>query len=269
MSNKRNSPCICGSGKKTKMCHPDIHPQSRAGNMLKLYAEFETRKRDYYNKNDIDPPPCTAGCSQCCYHNFFISDIEFKLILEELKKWNTNQLEKLFLTVSEQINYVKTNFPEEYTNLQENGTNKKNIVEKQIKNMSESFGLPCPLLDKESGRCRIYDVRPFICRIHGSSFYINRDYNICDKINSNLENKKRVPDVSDLVEKHTILNCIIHNDIVIQKRKYPIFYWLSLDLKPFEIIGQVIIPERNRDFSIPSEIADMQDIKRLINNRKL
>lgn len=80
----RNDPCFCGSGKKYKKCHSDIHPESRAARLIQTYRKYE-RKIEDYQKSTGNIPPCQKGCYNCRYEDFSITEIEFEFIMRELK----------------------------------------------------------------------------------------------------------------------------------------------------------------------------------------
>lgn len=98
----RNDLCFCGSGKKQKKCHPDIHEQSLAAKCLSLYGKIESIIKNYYNSGQ-QTPPCKKGCSDCCYNYFVISNIEFKIICKELQNWNKKQINKLVSATYKQM----------------------------------------------------------------------------------------------------------------------------------------------------------------------
>lgn len=124
-----NSPCFCGSGKKQKHCHPDIHPNSLAAQLLRVFHKLDTEI------SRIDSTMCHSGCSDCCTNDFEISLAEFMMIFRtinlEVKK---EQIESL-IEVAEQGKF--------------------------------HLGEQCVLLNPDNNSCSVYKVRPIICRKYG------------------------------------------------------------------------------------------------------
>jgi len=73
----RNEPCFCGSGRKTKHCHPSVNEESLVSKILELYAEIDER-----NKNATTL--CEKGCSYCCTDDFEVNLSEFLVMLDFL-----------------------------------------------------------------------------------------------------------------------------------------------------------------------------------------
>jgi len=111
----RNDLCFCGSGKKIKKCHPDINEQSIAARLLRLYNEID-HSVDIYYQNTNHTAPCSKGCAECCYSDFPLSDIEFNLIIYEIRKWNRTEIESLIQRATilwERVNEKYPDFSEE------------------------------------------------------------------------------------------------------------------------------------------------------------
>lgn len=111
-----------------------------------------------------------------------------------------------------------------------------NQASQMTKRPRNSF--PCPFLDTETGACKVYDVRPFVCRSHGVS-HINKlggipvpseDAAVCNKILSRIENEKITPDVSDLKDQQhwTSHPYDQRYDAEVTIREYPIFYYFKI-----------------------------------------
>ncbi|WP_080967252.1 SEC-C metal-binding domain-containing protein [Bacillus atrophaeus] len=71
----RNDLCFCGSGKKCKKCHSDVHPDSRAANLIDMHRNIEEKVISYQEKTGFIPP-CHKGCYSCCFDDFSISEVE-------------------------------------------------------------------------------------------------------------------------------------------------------------------------------------------------
>lgn len=238
---KRNTPCFCGSGRKHKKCHPDIHPESRAAEVIKIYREIDSRVEKYQEQTRISPP-CFKGCSECCYHHFDISQVEFEIIMQEVKSsWEQEEIEKLFDRAFTCLETIKEEDPDLYETLEGYaGPHGQDLIQKQrVKMMERSENrFPCPFLNSDTGACQVYEVRPFACRIHGVT-HIDKTNNIpipvddlpvCSKISSFKENIKVTPDVSDLGDSHyiSITPYDKKTNIRIDIRQYPIYYWFKI-----------------------------------------
>ncbi|NMD72659.1 hypothetical protein HHO41_20700 [Bacillus sp. DNRA2] len=251
----RNNLCVCGSGKKQKRCHSDINPDSRAGKLLQIYSHVDEITKSFeYEKNH----PCKKGCSSCCYHNFSITDIEFKLILRELSNWPMEDVFKLKEEIESITNIIQRNFPDFFLTLEKDGTGKSlDLMLKQTSN--STFDIPCPFLEVNKGTCKIYDTRPMICRLHGTTFYEKYEFTICENIPSNIENGKEVADVTSLKDEMD-QTLIKFGDKVFMNRPYPIFYWFKIY---FDSIGTrlsdgVSISNESRDFKLHSRIGERE-----------
>ncbi|GED73027.1 hypothetical protein BRE01_67290 [Brevibacillus reuszeri] len=266
---ERNSTCFCGSGKKYKKCHSDVLPESRAGILIKLYSELNETVNDYYT-HQIEKPPCQKGCSSCCYQNFAISFIEAKLIMKELRKWSRDELNELMKITHDQIEYLKINRPDVYRNLEEDSTGRGAIFFEQIRIMGDSYGLPCPLLNVENGACRIYEIRPAICRTHGVSHRSDNleDVEICEHIPSSKENSKRTPDIAQFTERIRNLSTIEYELKQMPIRMYPIVYWLKMMFNAYERFGEIVIPFEDREFSMSKTSADKMQGNDLYGRRR-
>lgn len=100
-------------------------------------------------------PVCQEGCSYCCHQVVFASAPEILRIADHLKSTRTpEQLAELRTRVGETAARVKNLDLLERAELQE----------------------PCPLLDKATGRCGVYPVRPVACRAYHSG-----DVDTCKK----------------------------------------------------------------------------------------
>ncbi|GLX71403.1 YkgJ family cysteine cluster protein [Paenibacillus glycanilyticus] len=263
----RNEPCICGSGTKQKKCHPDIAPNSRAGEVLLLYSELEEQINQHYTQPNVQRPPCHEGCDSCCYHNFTITEIEFKIIAREIKTWTKEQIEKLFNETFRQLNLLKQDYPEVYSNLEASSTLNTSVLKKQYEIMSETYGIPCPMLDTQTGKCSVYNARPLICRTHGTTHSILTEYIVCNKIPSNLENAKITYNAVQIHDKASSWDKIEIGDQLFQGRQYPIIYWLKLFLEPYKLTGKVQIPNEGRDFNISADAAKRQQVARMLGLR--
>ncbi len=96
--------------------------------------------------------PCRPGCSGCCKRYLVVSVAEAFIILSELVtsgKWKEAKK-----AAKEQLSAAKEAQPEAWFKM----------------------GIPCPVLDKESGTCTAWGVRPAACSTH----FVQSDPELCD-----------------------------------------------------------------------------------------
>lgn len=127
----RNELCFCGSGKKYKLCHPEINERSLVAKLLTLYTKIDER-----NSHAIGSP-CVKGCAHCCTDDFDVHFSEFLAILDYLEFGN------------EIKRYSKW----------------KNL----IANWNPKLTGSCFFLEQTDRTCNIYEVRPLICRNYGTT----------------------------------------------------------------------------------------------------
>lgn len=180
MSN--NDLCFCGSGKKKKKCHPDIHENSLFATLLNYYHLLEEESKAVNN------PLCKKGCNKCCEGTFSISQSEFFMILHSLKI--TNEIQT-YRVKAEEILKEKYELPER-----------------------------CIFVDDYTGACRIYEVRPLICRLYG---VVNIDGYVCDLI----EKDKSVYDKLLPSSNVNIAHNTFSFDNGIMTTPKPLIYWIS------------------------------------------
>jgi Fe-S-cluster containining protein len=77
-----------------------------------------------------------------------------------------------------QLEYLQINHPEILNNLEKDATNNNSIIQQQMRMANNSYGLPCPLLSIQTGTCSVYNVRPLICRMHGSTHFSQHEYEV-------------------------------------------------------------------------------------------
>ena len=162
----RNDLCFCMSGKKKKLCHPDIHEESQAAAKLKIYSQLEyDLKMHHETKNGISL--CVPGCNDCCFDYFTIQSIEFDLILKELAKWEVDKLNNLIKRVDKYWTRLEKEYPE-LTRVLLNASD--NDIEK-INSSIDKTSFPCVFFDENTQLCQIYEFRPFKCRIFGTTYH--------------------------------------------------------------------------------------------------
>lgn len=226
----KNKRCICGSGKKAKSCHP-VHPKSRGAELLKLYRSLEEETEKHFQNSDWQSP-CTAGCYRCCYDDFDISQTEFDLLILEMKSWPQEEFHKVLDKAWEQtiiqikekpdiMQVLTGQFSEVGFDQLTRGSSKT------LKENRNSF--PCPLLDQGTGKCRVYNSRPLICRLYGvtESKKDESDREICEYLPSRTEVKDKLLDSNHFVKQYfDIIEPYLDpiGERIID-RKRPIFLW--------------------------------------------
>lgn len=230
----RNDLCFCGSGKKQKKCHIDIHEESIVAELHSLYNEIDTRVEKHFN--DIERKPyCHKGCSNCCSDYFTISNIEFDVLLDRMKTWDKDKRDKVVQRGLEVYHNFKNINPKYCEKLDSDvsGDSKymKEAFLKDMEDMPISAERKCPFLD-ENGSCMVYDIRPIICRIHGVAF--TEEMEGIDEANviscghvSSIVATDDVCDLTDLGDKAGSFWLLYSNKFqtLIMRRQRPIFYY--------------------------------------------
>ena len=262
----RNDLCFCGSGKKVKKCH-DFNEKSQAADCLKLYNDLAIAVELHYSQSDINPM-CVEGCSDCCYDNFTITDIEFDLILLEIRNWSDERLANLKIKVLEDWDKFKREYPFQAENYEKDGTGNEEIVMRDIRHMAAKLETPCVFLSGE-GSCEVYNFRPYLCRRHGVAMTLNTDgtvppHKICNVIGDSVKASEWQVEVEEQEEKYVRLNVILDNKrkVSINRRKYPVLYFLYMSFFKYE--RGTSIKNYDDKFSIPKEIYDTEVLNSVI-----
>lgn len=226
----RNDPCFCGSGKKQKKCHPEIHEKSIGARLLKIYNTLDQEIQTYY-ANHCENNICIKGCNECCYTDFSLSTIEFDLITYEIRRKSKPQIEEIINRAEKLWDIIKTKYPEYIDLLEEDSTDRIDVYYKSMQIDTKQEDFKCPFLDN-SGACIIYDVRPIICRTYGVAYYDrklpNHGITICSKIGDSLAATSWQANLTrhfDEILSFSNIN-IPDQDINIDIRKRPMFYYL-------------------------------------------
>ncbi|WP_322907053.1 YkgJ family cysteine cluster protein [Paenibacillus campi] len=226
-------PCFCGSGRALKDCHPRAAANSRAMHMTALYKQVDTTIEQYH-ANTSKHPPCAAGCSSCCSDYFPVSQVEFELLLTYMEhSWSQADIDAAFRQAERNLEQFRQHNEPMYAALV-NRTNRKQELD-SIRHHAGRNNFACPLLDPEQGICRVYPVRPFICRTHGSShtFYGTwrerfSSERVCEHIPSSRAHRRITPNIADYWQPYEQLADVYVGAQRQPLRQYPIFYWLVL-----------------------------------------
>lgn len=128
------------------------------------------------------------GCNECCESTFSVSQSEFFMIHNSLK-------------ITDEIAIYKAK-ADEIVN------NKYEMPDK------------CIFVDDYTGACRIYELRPLVCRLYG---VVKTDDNVCEQIKNNQH-------IYDTLLTSSSIN-IAHNtfsfDNGIMTTPKPLIYWIS------------------------------------------
>lgn len=256
----RNDKCFCGSGKKTKKCH-DFNDKSHAAELLKFYNDVSHRIEEHYSMNDTEAR-CKKGCYECCFDNFTISDIEFDIILLELKRWDTNRISALKERVKNDWYHFKRQYPLQAENYEKDGTGNDEVVSRHTRYMPSKLDIPCIFLG-EDGACEVYNSRPYICRRFGVAKMLNSDgsmtpHKVCNVIGNSVEASEWQAEIEDLEDRYVRFNVIRNNKmkVCINKRKYPIIYFLYMAFYKYD--RGLSIKDYDDKFSIAKQVYDTQ-----------
>lgn len=210
----RNSPCFCGSGKKTKKCHATINSGSKLADICRANREFD-QDVQLHGKG----AKCPAGCSACCNDFFFVSENEFLLILDRLQREGGNDLINTYRQKAKDYEvYVKEYFPGILEKLDTFMPATKNQLDKSFFNDDFLWVRSKSCIFLKEGRCSIYEDRPVVCRKYGVSV-------LCEVIDNDVysSDKDVALDESAIIRGDNSLHI---------KRPYPLFYYFSALLEP-------------------------------------
>jgi len=227
----RNDLCFCGSGLKIKKCHADIHPNSRAARLIQVFKELDDRIHRHYEGQEIKPP-CKPGCTECCHQYFPVSLTEYGMILYEMREWSEEEKDRVLEKARIYTEKFMTNYPQIYDYLEQDSTGDTDIL-KMVKNLPDEHKLPCIFLEDDSGKCKVYNVRPVICRVHGISHYTKYgDNEICTVIGLESSAKSWMPDFTCIIDnqQYKFESVYIPSlNQLIKEKEYPLFYIMYFD----------------------------------------
>ena len=157
-----NELCFCGSGKIVKYCHPDINEKSLVAYILALYNNIDAR---YSRSNSV----CKRGCFNCCSDNFMISFSEYLTIAQSIFSHARSECrvkDEWWSTIS--------------------GNDKLDGY--------------CIFIDQKFFTCKIYTIRPLICRNYGATVQ-DTYFKLCDPSSKQDESSLCAP-VKAILEDH-------------------------------------------------------------------
>ncbi|KXY26560.1 hypothetical protein AT268_06100 [Bacillus cereus] len=233
----RNDACFCGSGKKQKKCHSNVEQDSCVANLYKRYIKIDNIISEYREHHkEFKNHPCGKGCYNCCYDVFAISMLEFEVVLEELRNIGLEFSLKIFERSLEDLELLKIRHPDLYNRLEEDASFRQDVMLKDSNLYSKTVRLPflCPLLDITEGSCMVYNKRPMVCRVFGTThdsyslMLASGGGEICEHIPSEHANALQTPEVEF---SDTRVNDMLESELFgekIQPREYPIMYWFKV-----------------------------------------
>lgn len=118
----------------------------------RLDVRVEQRKQGYMVEHS-KTLPCKANCFQCCRAEVLSTEAEGMLF--------ANYLQRVQMKL---VDAYKEHFEQWYRNLVAAELHQEVSTPRQY----HQGKVWCPLLDKDTGTCREYDMRPTICRTHHS-----------------------------------------------------------------------------------------------------
>jgi Fe-S-cluster containining protein len=102
---------------------------------------------------------CRPGCFHCCIGPFPITTVDAHRLARGLSDAPAALSQRILSRAAEARAAMETHFP---------GDPRTGIIPAENEAYDASFaGLPCPVLDLETGRCQLYEYRPTACRLHG------------------------------------------------------------------------------------------------------
>ncbi len=203
----RNDKCFCGSGKKYKVCHSDIHPDSRFAELVRMYTSFD--KLIEQGKLNGKCAGCKENCNVCCSHRFEVTNLEFDYIAYEYsKKYGVEKWKEVTSRGKERWIKFKDKYPEkaEYEEKEMFGFGMDKydeLVDHAINDVVTHEIEPCVFLG-EDGKCTIYEFRPFVCRYQGYGYLEDMplDAEICEVLGDYKDNIEGMIEVSNYFDKH-------------------------------------------------------------------
>lgn len=124
----------------------EMNPNSVIANLLSYFQEIQADAESIHNK------VCKKGCSKCCTNDFPISIVEFFAILR----------------------YIGIQYSDDF------------VLKIEKKSKISLYAPQCIFVDETDCSCKIYEIRPLICRKYGT--YKNTD---CPKLKETILSKQQ------------------------------------------------------------------------------
>jgi Fe-S-cluster containining protein len=226
----RNDLCFCGSGKKHKLCHSDINDSSIIARLYNLFNKIDYEIENQKTEKHLNVI-CKKGCSECCSQCFDISESEFVIIIDYIKRnWDQELFINLISTCVKQWEIIQITMPTYAQKLKEyiGGENLNDFLFNDLYTPLK-LPFPCAFLDNDTQSCMIYKVRPLICRTHGVSIVDkSRDNIVCSKIPSIFSIQKDLVDLHKIEYEMGSFFILRNGGRRFARRPFPIFYYMNL-----------------------------------------
>jgi Fe-S-cluster containining protein len=122
---------------------------------------FVTRTADPSSLSIVEVrPACKSGCAYCCHQNVMVGPREVFALWDYVREhWTAAELEELRARVEEGRRMVWRALGYEGK-----GNGPRRVPHESVVPRLAAIRRPCPFLDRETNRCRVYPVRPLGCR---------------------------------------------------------------------------------------------------------
>jgi Fe-S-cluster containining protein len=167
---------------------------------------------------------CGPGCTECCSKCFCVSETEFVLIFDRmLRTWGAEDILETVRIARSQWRALLTAAPDIAQRL------RGRAALKDLYGLGEAaLPFPCVFLDGD-GRCRVYDVRPLACRIHGVALLnLTDNTRPCALLPPLLTAWDRYADLTDFAEKISAFTFLKYKNGLIVRRPSPLFYYFEI-----------------------------------------
>lgn len=230
MSKERT--CFCGSKKPWIKCHPKVINNSRFVKMYRIYKKVDREISKQIKEKNLCIE-CKKGCSECCSSNFAVSELEFCIIADYLiKKKSGVEIQSIMEKAYNIKNYILKNYPEDLELLEADFTGLENLDSIIAMGNEEPRGeIPKCIFLSDKNSCTIYDVRPLICRVHGTSYFNENCSNeLCSKLSIDNSNLNKFVDLTQFQKESTYAITFYdkRNSRMCIRRAYPLFYWFNM-----------------------------------------
>jgi len=222
---------------KIRSDYMDYSRYRNVAEMLDLYKELDGEISQKIEFNKVKPF-CAKVCCECCDEYFYVSEVEYRAIKHFLKESNID-VTAYIAESKRQSEQLVAEYPQEWDKLCSSDT-------KDFQELSDDGALrkfaPCIFL--KDGICKIYPVRPIICRLYGISMY----YNWCDEIenairgmsNGNIDwnvlNARLIDVPYDFKLRIGIDFIMLKNGNQHNAKPFPMFWWFANERISYENI---------------------------------
>ena len=118
---------------------------------------------------------CRIGCTQCCVGVFAISQLDAARLRDgwaELERQDPARAKQVLRRAREAVRRLSADFP---------GDASTGILAADSEKFDDfANDEPCPVLDPETGRCELYEVRPMTCRVFGPPVRSEGGLGVCE-----------------------------------------------------------------------------------------